>query len=429
MEEIQRRGEKMRKNRKKLVVKSCGKISSSPKLDLTQTPRRMVNLKKVPIQVPLKRKPTPPPILIERKSPGEVFAQLTPKRQKSSLELVESQKSEDVFKDFPDFSDSSSDISNVFDELSPRKMNLNAEGDAEEFPLEFITGSQYLKEPPPPPKKHVEIEESQDFPLDFGFLPGSQYFKKPFAVPKMPKKLEKIRDIEFDLAEIEESCCDFPVLPTMIREYEIDEETQSMFYQNGYYDSLNVSVSGQKIDIQEDSRKDHEEETPDEMTQKYTSMATEKLEKSSKNAKLDKCLIKRKHLTGIAAKFASLMTTKNSEKRILISDMILGSKKKIEMEMLEVEKGFCALGISTFKIKTPPEHRNSLLLFRTKTPTITRLSSSASPLSTTLSLRIPAQYLRNQKNSAHFSIEFSARDEKEEEQNIVKIILSPPVIV
>ncbi|CAP28110.1 Protein CBG08248 [Caenorhabditis briggsae] len=374
-------------------------VSTSKANPSLRTPTSsMANIKIVSPMIPKSvssiRSSCSPPILQIRQSPEQLFAALTPKRR-TSFEVAQPAKrrkeEQDPFEDVENYvgndseSDQDSDISNVFETLSPIKTQFA--DSLPKFSLDFITGYEaqftaFEDTQPPIENDKNDIKNSPDL-FDDLEDPMSIYEESeareiecsPMNIEASPEKPRKVTFKFFDSEEvkavkkgigfvepeslwrkenfIEESCAQLQ--SSVYREYAIDAETCGM-------------SMAESSDL------------PDETTQKYlTAQSCSLLSNSLVSDSQDEEMYDRDELFGLSARLASLMSSKTSERRLLMSDVVFGTVPKEKLIKLELSKVQSAFGMTILDTSTSLRIINRSSAIRRLASTTAVPCSSLSP--------------------------------------------------
>ncbi|EFO93234.1 hypothetical protein CRE_22103 [Caenorhabditis remanei] len=300
------------------------------------------------------RKSLSPPLIPQiRQSPEQLFAALTPKRRpsfevteqvvkrrkKDSEEIqnsaedvvttesgrISSGETLEIQNPAEDVADSESDVSNIFDTMSPVKLppeESPPQTTNYKFSLDFITGfeAQFSRFEDTQPPEDVSFSESSsqiinDLEEPMSIFEEESEEKKVIFEEKTVKK--SIRFVEPSSAWrkenlIEESCGAHLQTTSVIREYAIETCGMTMAESSAL-------------------------PAPDEETQKY--LAAEScalLANTPLTDSQDDEIYERDELFGLSARFASLMSSKTSERRLLMSDVVFGTVPKEKLRKLDV---------------------------------------------------------------------------------------------
>ncbi|KAF1768607.1 hypothetical protein GCK72_000419 [Caenorhabditis remanei] len=329
--------------------------------EAVRTPMARVKIISPAIPKDSVRKSLSPPVVPQiRQSPEQLFAALTPKRRPSFevTEQVVKRRKEDseeiqnsaedvvttesgrispgesleIQNPAEDVTDSESDVSNIFDTMSPVKLppeESPPQTTNYKFSLDFITGfeaqfSRFEDTQPPEdvPSYRLETSESSessqlinDLEEPMSIFEEESEEKKVIFEEKTVKK--SIRFVEPSSAWrkenlIEESCGAHLQTTSVIREYAIETCGMTM---------------AESSDLP----------APDEETQKY--LAAEScalLANTPLTDSQDDEIYERDELFGLSARFASLMSSKTSERRLLMSDVVFGTVPKEKLRKLDV---------------------------------------------------------------------------------------------
>ncbi|EGT50634.1 hypothetical protein CAEBREN_25019 [Caenorhabditis brenneri] len=351
---------------------------SSPKIDIEETPRTPVSgisrIKIVTPAIPKTTKTFSPPIQI-RQSPEQLFAALTPKRR-CSFEVVETsakrrrEDQDDPFGNGDDDSENDSEVSNVFDALSPVKTQFDSPqkiNNTQKFSLDFITGyeAQFTAFEDTQPIENILddrkspdlfdnledpmsiYEESEAKELDCSpmkieeaspekmqeKIPKSSVKFKFFESEEVKAVKKTLRFVEPEIPKnylIEESCA---AHASVYREYAIDTETCAM--QFGESSSVLPGAN-------------------DDETQKYLNAEScaQLLGTPLSDSQEDE-MYERDELYGLSARLASLMSSKSSERRLLMSDVVFGTVPKEKLIKLELSSLQSAFGMTILDTTSP----------------------------------------------------------------------------
>uniref|UniRef100_A0A8R1HTY4 Uncharacterized protein n=1 Tax=Caenorhabditis japonica TaxID=281687 RepID=A0A8R1HTY4_CAEJA len=362
---------------------------------LNMVPERKVVTPKIPSKSLIIRRSINDSPLEVRQSPEQIFASLTPKRRRS-LDIVQPEVKRRKEKDKEDeedaneekdpflpeqdqnnFDEDDSDVSNIFDNLSPIKFqseNGRFEKEKEDimqefssqkskFSLNFISGydaqfsvferpndSPDLFEDGEPLSIHEESEAKE--------LDGS-----PFKIDTSPEKRKLVKFV--DEAEIEDNekknisakkTLRFtePEEPSAWRREEIIDETCEHYPQSSVFREYAIDMETCGYNEEESCLPDYAQKDTQKYTEAAESCAYQPNPNTTDNSDhlLDEELYERSDLTGLAARFASLMSSKSSERRVLMSDVTFGMVPRNKIVKLEQKRQwrsslvFCSLSIS-----------------------------------------------------------------------------------
>uniref|UniRef100_A0A1I7T446 DNA helicase n=1 Tax=Caenorhabditis tropicalis TaxID=1561998 RepID=A0A1I7T446_9PELO len=296
-----------------------------------------------------------PPVLQLRQSPEQLFAALTPKRR-CSIELVQTakrRKEDNLFDDNiknDEDSDQNSEVSDLFESISPIKNPLDSPQKTMKFPLDFITGLEaqhtdfdeelienieeynghrnspdFFQEDPLSIYEESEVQEARDLdgsPMKIEETsPEKQRATFKFfeseevkTVKKQLRFMEPEDPREKKESLIEESCGFHLQTASVFREYAIDVETCGPVL-----DESSVLPGAE------------------EETQKYLNAESCALSARSTYAdSQDEEIFERDELFGLSVRLASLMSSKSSERRLLMSDVVFGTVPKENLVKLEL---------------------------------------------------------------------------------------------
>ncbi|CAL2030614.1 unnamed protein product [Caenorhabditis brenneri] len=358
---------------------------SSSKIDIEETPRTPVSgvsrIKIVTPSIPKTTKTFSPPIIPQiRQSPEQLFAALTPKRR-CSFEVVETsakRRREDQHDEdsFEEDSENDSEVSNVFDALSPVKTQFDSPlkiNNSQKFSLDFITGyeAQFTAFEVTQPIENILddrespdlfdnledpmsiYEESEAKELDCSPMkieeasPEKMSEKMPEKTPEKPRSIVQFKFFESEEVKAVKKTLRF-VEPEVPKNYLIEESCAAHLQTASVY-AIDTETCAMQLGESSSVLPGADEET-----QKYLNAEScaQLLGTPLSDSQEDE-MYERDELYGLSARLASLMSSKSSERRLLMSDVVFGTVPKEKLIKLELSSLRSAFGMTILDTTSP----------------------------------------------------------------------------